>query len=99
MMNLKEQIAIEFYITHFQLLNPLVSREKIVEIWEREGKSNPYHSSILFSDQILSLILKEIEGVENPYAFQDGTAIPKWEKMFNAFEECRIAVKKVINAD
>ena len=74
-------------------------KEQIAREVHPEDGDYPCAVALRRASSILSLILKEIEGVENPYAFQDGTAIPKWEKMFNAFEECRIAVKKVINAD
>ena len=37
---------------------------------------------------ILSDIKKELEGLQNPYAFMDGNPIPKWISEFRAYGEC-----------
>jgi hypothetical protein len=48
------------------------------------------------ADSILSLISERIKKVENPYALQDGTAVPKWERYFDGFVACRQAMIKEI---
>jgi len=50
------------------------------------------------ADQILSIlmgwVIERVDGVENPYSFSVGGAIPKWEQQYKGFSEAIQAVKK-----
>ncbi len=46
--------------------------------------------------QIFSLLRGRIRGMENPYAFMNGGAIPKWENQHQDYEVCRKEVLELL---
>jgi len=47
------------------------------------------HSAYVYCQAGIREAIELIERLENPYSFQDGKCIPKYEAGYNGYENCR----------
>lgn len=70
-------------------------RDEIANELDDRYPYTTHEQYLLRADSILSLLRQRVEGIENPYAFAAGGAIPKYEVQHRCYEEARQAILKL----